>query len=72
MNITMIKKKDIKGLKKSEMEDLSISKISHENGVQCVEFFNKNGAHRVFSKKTDKAIKKALKCMRKANKKSAA
>lgn len=65
MNITMIKKKDIKGLKKSEMEDLHISKVSHENGVQCVEFFNKDGAHRIFSKNTDKAIKKALKSMRK-------
>jgi hypothetical protein len=65
MNITMIKKKDIKGLKKSEMKNLSITKISHENGVHCVEFFNKDGAHRVFSKNTDKAIKKALKNMRK-------
>lgn len=66
MNITMIKKQKIEGLSKSEMKDLNITKISHENGVKCVEFFNKTGAHRGFSKKTTKAIKKALKSMRKA------
>jgi len=72
MKITMIKKSQISDLKKSEKKDLSITKLKYHNGLKCIEFFNKNGAHRAFSKKTDKAIKKALKLMRNATSKKAA
>lgn len=72
MEMTMIRKKTVPELKKSEMKDLHITKRKYDNGMKCVEFFNKNGAHRAFSKKTDKAIKKALKLMRKSTDKKAA
>jgi len=72
MKIKMIKKSQVSELKKSEKKDLSITKLKYENGIKCVEFFNKNGAHRAFSKKTDKAIKKALKLMRNSTIKKAA
>ena len=72
MKIKMIRKNEIPELKKSEMKDLSITKLKYENGMKCIEFFNKNGAYRAFSKKTDKAIKKALKLMRDSNSKKAA
>jgi len=72
MKIKMIKKSQISGLKKSEKKDLSIIKLKYHNGIKCVEFFNKNGAHRAFSKKTDKAIKKALKIMRNSTTKKVA
>ncbi len=72
MEITMIKKNEIAQLKKDEKKDLHITKRKYDNGLTCIEFFNKNGAHRAFSKKTDKAIKKALKVMRKSTAKKAA
>jgi len=72
MKIKMIKKSKISDLKKSEKKDLSITKLKYDNGIKCVEFFNKNGAHRAFSKKTDKAIKKALKIMRNSTTKKVA
>jgi len=72
MKIKMIKKSEIADLKESEKKDLSITKLKYENGMKCVEFFNRNGAYRAFSKKTDKAIKKALKLMRNSTAKKAA
>jgi len=72
MKIKMIKKSQISELKKSEKRDLSITKLKYENGMKCVEFFNKDGAHRAFSRKTEKAIKKALKLMRNSATKKAA
>lgn len=72
MKIKMIRKNEISQLKKCEKKDLSITKLKYENGLKCVEFFNKTGAYRAFSKKTDKAIKKALKLMRNYNTKKAA
>lgn len=68
----MIKKSQITDLKESEKKDLSITKLKYENGMKCIEFFNKNGAYRAFSKSTDKAIQKALKLMRNSNTKKAA
>jgi hypothetical protein len=67
MNITMINSKKIDGLNKSQRKRLNITKISHENGVKCVEFFDNTGAHRGFSKKTNKALKKALKSFKNAH-----
>jgi hypothetical protein len=72
MKIKMIKKDSISELKKSEKKNLSVTKLKYQNGMKCIEFFNKNGAHRAFSKNTDKAIKKALKLMRNSNAKKAA
>ena len=72
MKIKMIKKSQISELTKSEKRDLSITKLKYENGMKCVEFFNKDGAHRAFSRKTEKAIKKALKLMRNSAIKKAA
>ena len=71
MNISMIKTKNISDLKKSEKKNLNITKIKHENGLKCVEFFNNNGVYRGFSRTTDQAIRKALNVMRKRAKKAA-
>lgn len=72
MKISMLRKEEICDLTKSEKKDLSITKRKYDNGLKCVEFFNRNGVHRAFSKKTDKAIKKALKLMRENSAKNAA